>query len=269
MDGVGGVLIRYGYCVVFGAVLAEQIGLPMPAIPFLLAAGGLAGTGRLSAVLVLALAGAASLAADAVWYSIGRRRGARVLGWLCRISLEPDSCVGRTERTFARHGARSLLVVAKFIPGLSTIAPPLSGIVRMPIGQFLVFTGLGGVIWAGAFVTIGWLFSHQLEVTAAYVARFGSWTVALLAATLGGYIAWKYIVRQRCLRNLRIARITPEELKTRLDRGEDVIVVDVRDRIDFEADPSMIPGSLHLTIDELDARHQEIPRGHETVLYCT
>jgi membrane protein DedA with SNARE-associated domain len=268
MDGTVDVLVAYGYCVVFGAVLAEQIGLPMPAIPFLLAAGGLAGTGRLSALLVLALAGAASLAADTVWYSVGRRRGVRVLGWLCRISLEPDSCVSRTQRIFALHGARSLLV-AKFIPGFSTIAPPLSGIVRMPIRRFLVFTSLGGVIWAGAFVAVGWLFSRQLGVVAAYAARFGGWTAALLAATIGGYVAWKYVARQRFLKSIRIARITPEELKARLDGGEGVTVIDVRDRIDFQAEPSMIPGALHLTTDELDARHHEIPRGHEIVLYCT
>ena len=266
--GAVDVLAQYGYYVVFGTVLAEQIGLPIPAIPFLLAAGGLAGTGRLSTALVLALAGAASLAADTVWYSVGRRRGARVLGLLCRISLEPDSCVSRTQKIFAQHGARSLLV-AKFIPGFSTIAPPLSGIVRMPLRQFLVFTGLGGVIWAGAFVAVGWLFSDQLEAIAEQVARFGSRSVAILAAAVAAYIAWKYVARQRFLRSIRIARITPEELKTRLDGGENIMVVDVRDQIDFDAEPSMIPGALHLRTDELDARHNEIPRGHEIVVYCT
>ena len=268
MDAIVAVLTRYGYWVIFGTVFAEQIGLPIPAIPVLLAAGALVGTDHLSAALALALAGAASLAADTVWYAIGRHRGARVLGLLCRVSLEPDSCVSRTQRIFTRHGARSLLV-AKFIPGFSTIAPPLSGVVRIPIRQFLVFTGLGGVLWAGAFVAVGWLFTRQLEIIAESAARFGSWTVALLGAMLGGYIAWKYIERQRFLRKLRIARITPEELKLMLEGGEDVMVVDVRDQIDFDVDPAVIPGALHVTTDELEARHHEIPRDREIILYYT
>src|SRR2546425_390582 len=149
------------------------------------------------------------------------------------------------------------------------IALPLSGVVRIPIRQFLVFTGLGGVLWAGAFVAVGRLFSRQLEIIAESAARFGSWTVALLGAMLGGYIAWKYIERQRFLRKLRIARITPEELKLMLEGGEDVMVVDVRDQIDFDVDPVTIPGALHVTTDELEARHPEIPRDREIILYCT
>jgi membrane protein DedA with SNARE-associated domain len=268
MTGVLDTLARYGYLVVFGSVLAEQIGLPFPAIPFLLAAGGLAGSGRLNLWPMLALAGIASLIADLVWYSIGRARGARVLGWLCRISLEPDSCVRRTSLMFNRHGAPSLLI-AKFIPGFSTIAPPLAGVTRMPVSHFALFTGLGGLIWSGAFVGLGWMFSSQLEAVESYMARLGGWAVTLLVAALAAYVGWKYFSRRRFLRKIRIARITPEALKLMLDGGEDVMIVDVRDRVDFEAEPSIIPGALHLTIEDLDARHLEIPREREIVLYCT
>src|SRR5438034_8476314 len=268
MDGAVDVLVRYGYVVVVGGVFAWQIALPVPAAPVLLAAGALAGTGRLSLALVLVLAALASLGSDTIWYWIGRSRGGRVLGWLCRIALEPDSCVRRTQSVFSVHGARSLLV-AKFVPGFSTAAPPLAGIIRMPLLRFVVFTGLGGLIWAGVFAGVGWLFSRQLEVAAAYVARLGSGAVALAVAGLGGYIAWKFVARQRFLRAIRIARITPEELKTRLDAGDDVMIVDLRARIDFDAEPSIIPGALHLMTEELEARHQEIPRDRDIVLYCT
>jgi rhodanese-like protein len=149
------------------------------------------------------------------------------------------------------------------------VAPPLSGIVRMPLPQFLVLTGLGGVIWAGLFVSVGWVFSRQLIVTAEYAAHFGKWSVALVTTGIGGYVVSKYVTRQRFLRKLRIARITSEELKARLERGEDVLVVDVREQLDFDLEPFMIPGALHLTTDELDARSAEIPRGREIVLYCT
>ena len=268
MNELVDVLVRYGYLVVFAWVFAEQIGLPIPAMPVLLAAGAMAGTGRLSLVLVLVLAGTASLVSDVIWYWIGRVGGGRVLSFLCRISLEPDSCVRRTEESFSRQGARSLLF-AKFVPGYSTAAPPLAGIVRMRFARFVVFTGAGGLIWAGAFVGLGWLFSEQLELVASYAIRLGGWLVALLAAALVAYIAWKYIARQRFLRRIRIARITPEELKAKLDGGEDVMVVDVRHRVEFESEPTIIPGALHLMIEELEARQQEVPRDRDIVLYCT
>ena len=128
---------------------------------------------------------------------------------------------------------------------------------------------LDGSIWAGLFIGVGWLFSRQLEVAADYVARLGSSAVALLVAGLAGYIAWKYVARQRFLRAIRIARITPEDLKAKLDAGDDMMIVDLRARIDFDADPSIIPGALHLMIEELEARHREIPRDRDIVLYCT
>jgi membrane protein DedA with SNARE-associated domain len=269
MNGVSvEALTQFGYAFVFAWVLAEQIGLPIPAVPVLLAAGALAGSDRLSLALVVTIAAIASLASDLIWYWIGRAQRTRVLGWLCRITFEPDSCVRRTEQVFAAHGARSLLI-AKFVPGFSTAAPPLAGVVRMPLLQFVVFTGLGGVIWAGTFAGLGWLFSAELELVADYVAYLGRWTGALLAALLGTYIGWRFIARQRFLRRIRTAQITPEELKAMLDEHADVLVVDVRDRLDFDAEPSIIPGAMHLTTEDLRAGQHEIPRERDIVVYCT
>ncbi|HXE74407.1 MAG TPA: VTT domain-containing protein [Candidatus Xenobia bacterium] len=261
-------LIQHGYTVIFLFVLAEQLGLPLPAIPLLLAAGALAGTGKLSLSLVLLAAVAASLVADSCWYELGRRKGIRVLQLLCRISLEPDSCVRRTEDVFVRHGARSLLV-AKFIPGINTAAPPLAGIFRMRFGRFLAYDTAGAFLWAGAFIGLGWVFSDQLEFVADKAASLGGWLLAILFGGLGGYIGWKYYQRQRFLRALRIARITPAELKRKMDSGEDVVIVDLRHKMDFEAEPETIPGALHVPPEELEQRHQEIPRDRELILYCT
>jgi membrane protein DedA with SNARE-associated domain len=222
----------------------------------------------LSLALILTIATGASLVSDAIWYWIGRTGGSRVLGFLCRVALEPDSCVRRTENVFSRKGARALLI-AKFVPGLSTAAPPLAGVIRMSFLRFVVFTGLGGLLWAGVFVGLGWLFSAQLELLAAYATRMGRGLITLLTCLLGAYVAWKFLARQRFLHRIRIARITPEELKAKLDAGEDVLVVDVRHRVDFESEPCIIPGALHLMTEELDARHGEIPRGRDIVLYCT
>ncbi len=261
-------LVRHGYAVLFAWVFAEQIGLPIPAAPLLLAVGALAGTGQMRLWLAIGVAVCAAMSSDLLWYEIGRRRGGRVLNLLCRISLEPDSCVRRTENAFARHGGRSLLV-AKFIPGLNMMAPPLAGILGMRRGRFLLLDGLGGVVWAGAFAGLGYLFSNQLERIATYAMRLGTWLVVVLVGCFVAYIAWKYIERQRFLRKLRIARISPEVLKRKLDAGEELVIVDLRHSIDFQAEPLTIPGALQLTPEELEQRHQEIPRDRDVILYCT
>ncbi len=268
MDKAFEVMIEHGYGMVFLTVLAEQVGLPFPSEPFLLAAGALVGGGHLNPLLVLALAAAASLIGDTLWYWLGRRGGPRVLSWLCRLSMEPDSCVRRTQGMFGSHGARALLF-AKFVPGLSTVAPPLAGIVRIPLRDFLLCSLLGAMFWAGAFLAVGWLFSAQLELIAHGIARLGRGALVLLITMVVGYVGWKFIGRQRFLRRIRMARITPEELKAKLDGGEAPMIVDIRDRLDFEAEPAVIPGALHLTTEELEQRHREIPREREIVLYCT
>ena len=261
-------LMRHGYAVLFVFVLVEQIGLPLPAIPVLLAAGALAGAGQLNFAVALVLGVLASAVADIIWYEIGRRRGAKVLNLLCKISLEPDSCVRRTEGMFAKHGARSLLV-AKFVPGLNTVAPPLAGIFHMRLSRFLLFDAGGALLWAGAFMGLGWLFSGQLEWVAEHALRLGSWLLVLILVALAAYIGGKYIQRQRFLRSLRIARITPEELKRMLDAGEQPVVVDLRASMDFEAAPEMIPGAVHLASEELEHAHDVIPRDRDIILYCT
>lgn len=261
-------LLRHGYAVLFALVLAEQIGLPIPAIPVLLAMGALVGAGRFSLAPALLVAVLAALLADLIWYELGRRRGHSILSLLCRISLEPDSCVRRTEDIFARHGARAL-IWAKFVPGLSTIAPPLAGMFRMRLGRFLAWDSAGAMLWAGAFTGIGYLFHEQLERVATIALQLGARLLLLLGGGLAAYIGWKYAQRQRFLRELRIARITPEELMKKLEAGEDLLVVDLRHSVEFEAEAVKVRGALHLLPQELDQRHQEIPRDREVVLYCT
>jgi len=268
MNETLGFLLRHGYSVLFAWVLVEQLGLPVPSVPLLLAAGALAGRGRLSLSLVAGLPIVAALMSDALWYQLGRRRGVKVLQFLCRISLEPDSCVRRTENVFARHGARSL-VVAKFVPGLNTAAPPLAGVFRMRLSRFLFFDALGVMVWVGAFVGLGYVFSDQLERVADHALRLGTGLLVLLLVALAGYIGWKYLHRRRFLRELRIARITPEELKRKLDAGEDVVVVDLRHSYDFEAEPGTIPGAYRMEASELDQMSEQIPRDRDVVLYCT
>lgn len=268
MEEILDFIVRYKYLVLFGFVFAEQIGLPLPALPVLLAGGALARTGQLHLGLALVVAVAASVLSDFLWYEIGRRRGIKVLNLLCRISLEPDSCVRRTEDLFARHGARSLLV-AKFLPGFNTVAPPLAGIFGMRLSRFLLFDTLGAMLWITAFGSLGYAFGQQLEDLAQKLAAWGAGFGVLLGVTLGAYILVKFIQRQRFLRELRIARITPAELARKIDAGEEIVVVDLRHSVEFEAEPESIPGALHLPVEEAEQRSVEIPQGPEVVLFCT
>lgn len=268
MGEVAACLIDHGYAVVFAWVAAEQLALPVPSEPVLLAAGALAGAGLLELPVVVAVGVSASLLSDVIWYEIGRVRGSRVTRVLCGISLEPDSCVRRSQDIFARYGGGSL-VVAKFVPGLNTVAQPLAGILGMRRSRFLLYDAVGALLWIGTYAGLGYLFSDQIERVAAHARHLGSWLIGLAFASLVLYIAGKYIRRQRFIRHLRIARITPAELKGKLDAGEALMIVDLRHPLDFGADPMMVPGAVHLSPEELERRSQEIPRDRDVVLYCT
>ena len=261
-------IARHAYTVLFVWVLLEQAGLPVPSVPILLAAGALSRTGRVSFVGSILLAMAASLIADYGWYELGRRRGMKVLNFLCKMSLEPDSCVRQTEITFAKRGLRSLLV-AKFIPGLGTAAPPLAGVFRLSPWQFLVYDGAGTLIWAGLFVGLGAAFEKQLaEVEAAVAHVAGSLFMAAVIALIA-YLAWKFLKREMFLRELRMARIDAGSVMRMMDRGEEMVIVDLRHPKAFEAEPFSIKGALRMSPEELSEKHEQIPRDRDVILYCT
>jgi membrane protein DedA with SNARE-associated domain len=261
-------LIAHGHTVVFLWVLAAQAGVPVPVVPLLLAAGALAGAGDLGLAKLLVLSMLASLLSDYAWFLLGRRHGVRVLGLLCRISLEPDSCVRRTQRTFSARGPLTL-VLGKFIPGLATVAPPLAGMVHMPTARFLLLDGAGALLWSLAWLLPGYLFHDQLEQLAANAALTGAWLLGLFGAVVAGWIGARYLQRRSFLRGLRIARIDPAELHRMQLEGLPVFVVDLRHVTDFAADPHVVPGALRLDADTIDDRHGEIPRDRDVVLYCT
>ncbi len=268
MHGMLEFLLRHGYLLLFGWVFAEQAGLPLPSMPLLLAAGVLAGTGRLNYAACLLVSAAGAITADTIWYQLGRAKGIRVLQWLCKISLEPDSCVRRTEGIFERLGAKSLLV-AKFLPGLSTVATPLAGIFHMRFRRFFLFDGLGALLWVSTFLGLGYAFSEQIERIAQSLRLLGGWALVLVVGLLAAYIAYKIIARKKFMRDLRIARITPDELKQKLDSGEQLAIVDLRHSLDFEADPETIPGAFRMDAKELEEKGNKLPHDRDVILYCT
>jgi membrane protein DedA with SNARE-associated domain/rhodanese-related sulfurtransferase len=261
-------LAQHGVSVLFAAVFVEQIGLPLPALPWLFAAGALIGAGKMPWYVALIAASLGSLTADLIWFYLGRYYGNHVLGLLCRISLEPDSCVRRTQDMFKRYGMRGV-VAAKFIPGLGTLAPPLAGSSGAGTARFVFFDGIGSVVYTGVFILVGVLFSRQLEQVLAAMAGLGNGALALVAGLIALYIGYKYFQRHRLLHELRMARITVDELHQKLEAGETLTILDLRSQSELEQDRSLIRGALHMTMDEVERRQGEIPRDRDVVLYCS
>lgn len=262
------IFLHYGYWVLFANVLAEQLGLPIPAVPALLAIGVLAGLGKFSFALALGIAIAACLMADFLWYYMGRTRGQSILNLLCRLALEPDYCVSRTKGLFGRYGDKGLMI-AKFLPGLSTVAPPMAGLTRMSPGRFLLLDGVGSLLWALVFMGTGFVLRTEIEWAAETLSRFGASLGIVVGLFIGLYGTWQLVVRRKTLLSLREARVTPEEVMERLNAGEDLMILDLRQQNDVDADRLRLPNAIHFTREELEARHEEIPRDREIVLYCS
>ena len=261
-------VIRYGVSLVFVNVFAEQLGAPIPAVPALVIAGALTRSGRMSSTHVLIAAVIASLIADFIWYELGRRYGYRILRLLCRISLSPDSCVRDTEARFERWGLKSLLI-AKFIPGFSTVAPPLAGAARQSRIRFLIYDGIGALLWAGSAVALGRLFFRAIDRVLIALENLGYWAVVVVACVLAIVIVMKWMQRTQFLKQLRLARIAPTELKTLIDSGATPVVLDVRTQSALKRDPRRIPTAIVAQADEIERHLRDFTSDTEIVLYCT
>jgi len=258
----------FGPGVVFLNVLIEQLGLPVPAIPTLIVAGALAADGRLPGATVVALALAACLIGDSTWYVAGRVYGGRVMRLLCRISLTPDVCVSETQASFERWGAKAV-VIAKFVPGLAMVAPPLAGATRMGYPRFALLSLFGSALWVGAALLAGVLLRSEIVRLLPRLVGLGSALAVLLLVLLAAYIAFKWWERRRFYTALEMARITAAELHERIERGAPPVIVDVRSLTARGLDLRRIPGALHVPAQEVERHMGHVPRDSEIVLYCT
>ena len=262
------VLQMYGYFLLFAWVLIEQFGIPLPATPVLLAAGALSAEGQLSFSIAWAVGITASLLADTIWFHVGRRYGHHVLRILCKMSLEPTTCVRRTQDSFGRRRAATLMI-AKFVPGLATLAPPVAGENGMGFGAFLFFDGIGSALWVGALLAAGRFFGDLLKHNAQVLDWVGRFSGLLLFLGIVGFFVARLWRRRVILKELAAARLEPEELKRQLDQGDQVFIVDLRHPLELLPDPFTLPGALHFSPESLAARHIEIPRDRDVVLFCT
>jgi len=262
------ILLTYGYFLIFGWVLLEQIGLPLPATPVLLAAGALSATEHMNFPVALLAGVLACLTADVSWFLFGRRYGHVVLRLICKFSLESTVCVRRTHDSFGKRGAYTLLF-AKFVPGLSVIAPPVAGQTGMSLIRFLAFDSGGSIIWVGSLLLGGRLFGDLLKKDPSVLDSIGHFGGLLLLLGIVGFIVSRIYRRQSYMRKLRTARLEPEALKLMLDSGEPVYIVDLRHPLELVPDPFTLPGAHHLSPDALAARYGEIPLDRDVILYCT
>lgn len=261
-------LAAHGYAVLFFWVAAEQLGAPVPAAPILLAAGVLSATGQLSIRAAFVVAVIACLIGDTTWYTIGKSKGTAVLRTLCRISLEPDSCVRKTSDFISRHGARSLLI-SKFLPGIGAVAVPLTANSGVSGAEFLLYDLLGIAFYAGAYLVAGFVLGGRIDRLEMFAGTLKMIAAGVALAGTAGILAWRLHQREKFLSDLRMARIDPDAVLSMIQNGEQPYIVDLRHTLDVLPDPRVIPGALRMSPDEVAARHDEIPRDREIILYCT
>lgn len=269
MADIASLFAQHGLLAVFVGVLVEQLGAPLPALPFLLLAGAAAAGDSVFAVEALGVAALAAMLADSLWFLAGRRFGRRVLALLCRISLSPDSCVRQSESSFARRGVATL-VVAKFVPGLSTLAPPLAGALGMGASSFAVFNLAGTALWAGSGIAGGVLFHGQIGSLLGYLDHLGSIALTVIAGLLGLYVAWRAWWRWHLARaQARLPRVRPAELAELIARGAAALVVDVRAAPLQPALDKRIPGARHIELGTIDTiPFLDWPADARIVTYC-
>ena len=248
-------------------MLLEQLGAPVPALPVLLLAGAQATGDPLYLVYALVLSIVASTIGDLAWFWAGRRYGHRVLKLLCRVSLSPDSCVRQTESTYERRGVATL-VIAKFVPGLATVAPPVAGALGLRLSTFVVYNGAGAALYCGAGLALGLVFHSQVDWLFDRLIELGVRAMLVIGVLLALYVGYRAWDRWRFLRSLRAGRISVDELYGMMNRGDDPIVLDVRSRAHRELDRRRIPGARGVDLDDLELTLAEIPRDRDVVVYC-
>ena len=260
-------LHQHGLLLVFLVTLASRVGLPVPAAPLIVVAGGLVATQRMALLDLLLVSVLANVIADWVWYAAGRHYGSRIMRLVCRVSQSPDSCVLESEGMLTRWGGGSL-VLAKFIPGVSLVAPPMTGAMRMPFWQFVLYDAVAALVWTLAYLVLGLVFRHQIEQVLAAMEQ-ATWLalglVGVLVVLFGGYRIWQ---RHRLKQVQSIVRMAPEELMQRMQQGWQPLILDVRSREMTALEPDGLPGAQRVDMAQLRTQMSDEERERPIVVYC-
>jgi len=266
MEALLALIQQYGLLFVFANVLLLQAGLPVPAYPTLIITGALAAKGGAPVPALVAVAVLAALIADLGWYAAGRRFGTSVLKTICRVSLSPDSCVRQTESIFARWGARSL-AVAKFIPGFASVATSMAGVVRLPPWKFVLFDAIGAALWAGVAIGLGYAFSGAINQVLSVLETLGRIGLWLIVGAFVLYLAAKWWQRELLVWQLRMDRVSVDELHELIGNKQVSTVIDVRSPMS-QALTGRIPGAITVDPKNLRVDLLAIEPESEVVVYC-
>ena len=259
------------YIGVLVAVFANQLCLPVPAVLFLITAGALSAHGEMHGSLIAVLSVLPCLAADSLWFWFGRRWGSQVMRLLCRLTPDPRRCAENAHRKF-RHYGLPVLYVAKFLPGLDGLLPPLAGAEGVPFLRFLALDGAGSLLWSSAYVGLGYVFSNQLDLAIGWVKHFGTALAIAIAVPCALYAGWRGLTLIRMIRRLEVRRISPPMLNRKLKSGSKVALLDL---LDFEEEariesPDAIPGAFRVDPSRLRKSPRiAVPDDVEIVLYCS
>lgn len=264
-------LSQLTYTGVVLAVFANQLCLPVPAVLFLMAAGALSAHGDMSTIAVVLLSVLASLAADGIWFLLGRKWGSQVVRMLCRLTPAPRTCSSDAHHKFGRYGL-PLLCVAKFVPGLDGLMPPLAGAEGVSLTGFFALDAVGSFLWAAVYVGVGYLFSQQLEIALGWAKHFGTALAFAIGVPFCIYIGWRGLALLRMVHQLRVRLISAPMLHRKLRSGSKVALLDLLD-FEEEADiesPPAIPGAFRIDPSRLrNSSRIVVPDDVEIVLYCS
>ncbi len=266
MDHLIMLLQQFGLGLIFLNVLALQAGLPVPAYPVLMVAGAYAAMGGRPLWQLVAVGVAAAMVADTGWYLAGRRFGLRILGTLCRVSLSPDSCVRQTESIFQRFGATSM-VFAKFVPGFASVATALAGAMRLRYVVFVLFDAIGAGLWVGVGVALGYIFRDAIADVMATLSALGQYGLMLVVAAFAVWVAVKWWRRRMFVKQLRMDRVSVDELRTLMDESKVNAIVDVRSPM-MQATTGRIPGARSIDMHKIAEGFEGVPVDGEVIVYC-
>ena len=256
-----------GPALVFVVTLATRLGAPLPAVPFLVIAGGLTVGGQVSIVALTVAGVLGNIVGDGAWFIAGRRWGYRVMRVLCRISLSADSCVKRSESIIGRWGGLSLLA-SKFLPGVSVVAPAMAGALRMSNIRFLWYETVGALVWTLGFLMVGRIFHAAIRDVVAVMSSIGLTATAIGALLLGAFVLWRYRQRRMALRTEGIARIEVDALRAALAAGAGLTLIDVRSDEARGLDSRAIPGAIGIGLGQLPHRLDVFRDGRELIVFC-
>ena len=261
---------HHGYLFLAIVCLAEALGIPLPAALAMLTAGAVAAYGDLHLSLVIGVGVAAMIAGDLFLYYMGKVSGWALLGFLCRLSANPETCILRSAEYFYRRGKQTLLF-AKFIPGINTMSPPLAGSMKMRLGDFLQYDAIGAILYVGAYSVAGYLFSDALRAITRGLRSAGFAAEVISGTGLVAYIIYRiWIYRKYRLLDV-IPRVHAEELAKRLasDAATNMLIADVRSHGYYDADSERIAGSIRIEPNNLVEEVKNLPKDREIYLYCT